>query len=103
MINVRGNLLPLVRLYDVFEIEPKYKEPWEAIGVVVEGENRSKCLLVDDILGKEEVVIKGLGESMKLVRGISGGAILGDGSVGLILDPEGLFELSENYNSHAVA
>ncbi len=103
MINVRGDLLPLVRLYDVFEIEPKYKEPWEAIVVVVECENRSKCLLVDDILGKEEVVIKGLGESMKLVRGISGGAILGDGSVGLILDPEGLFELSENYNSHAVA
>ncbi len=95
MINVRGHLLPLVRLYDLFGLKPEYKNPWDAIVVVLDGEGRSKCLLVDDILGKEEVVIKGLGESLKLVKGVSGGAILGDGNVGLILDPEGVFELSE--------
>ena len=63
--------------------------------VVVESENKSKCLLVDEILGEEEVVIKSLGESLKNSQGVSGGAILGDGNVGLILDPEGLFALSE--------
>jgi two-component system chemotaxis sensor kinase CheA len=94
-INVMGQLMPLVRLYQLFGIEPEYKEPWEAIGVVVEGEDRSKCLLVDKIVGKAEVVIKSLGDGFKNIRGISGGAILGDGQVGLIIDPEGLFEFSE--------
>ncbi|MBN1546243.1 MAG: chemotaxis protein CheA [Syntrophaceae bacterium] len=94
-INAMGQLLPLVRLYQLFGIEPEYKEPWEAIGVVVEGEERSKCLLVDKIVGKAEVVIKSLGEGFKNLRGISGGAILGDGQVGLIIDPEGLFDFSE--------
>ncbi len=94
-INVMGNICPLIRLHKIFGIEADHENPWEAIVVVVEGENRSKCLLVDEILGEEEVVIKSLGESFKNSKGVSGGAILGDGYVGLILDPEGLFELSE--------
>jgi two-component system chemotaxis sensor kinase CheA len=95
VINVMGNLLPLVRLHDLFDIEPDCRNPWEATVVVVDGENGSKCLLVDEIMGQEEVVIKGLSESLRNVKGVSGGAILGDGNIGLILDPEGLFELSE--------
>jgi len=94
-INVMGRLLPLVRLHRLFDIEPAHANPWEATLVVMEGEKRSKCLLVDEILGKEEVVIKNLGESLKRIKGVSGGAILGDGNVGLILDPEGLFEMAE--------
>lgn len=94
-IRVMGQLLPLVRLYQLFGLEPDYKDPWDAIGVVVEGGDRSKCLLVDKIIGKAEVVIKSLGEGFKNIRGISGGAILGDGQVGLIIDPEGLFDFSE--------
>jgi two-component system chemotaxis sensor kinase CheA len=99
-INVMGNLLPLVRLYEIFNLEPEHKNPWEAIVVVIEGEKGAKCLLVDKILGEEEVVIKSLGESLKSTKGVSGGAILGDGNVGLILDPEGLFELSEEECGH---
>jgi len=95
MINVMGDLMPLVRLHKFFGIECEYESPWEAIIAVVEGEDRSKCIMVDEIIGEEEVVIKGLGESLKDIKGISSGAILGDGNVGLILDPEGLFELSE--------
>lgn len=95
VINVMGKLLPLVRLHDLFDIEPDCRNPWEATIVVVDGENGSKCLLVDEIMGQEEVVIKGLSESLRHVKGVSGGAILGDGNIGLILDPEGLFELSE--------
>lgn len=94
-INVMGQLLPLVRLYDLFGLEPEQKNPWEAIVVVVEGEGRAKCLLVDGIIGKAEVVIKSLGSGLKHIKGVSGGAILGDGRIGLILDPEGLFDLSE--------
>jgi len=95
VMNAMGQLYPLVRLYELFGIEPERRNPWEAIVVVVDGGERSKCLLVDQIIGKAEVVIKGLGEGLKELRGISGGAILGDGQIGLILDPEGLFELSE--------
>jgi two-component system chemotaxis sensor kinase CheA len=94
-IHVMGQLLPLVRLYDLFGIEPVKRDPGEAIVVVVEGENRAKCLLVDEIIGKAEVVIKSLGAGLKHIKGVSGGAILGDGRIGLILDPEGIFELSE--------
>lgn len=94
-INVMGQLMPLIRLYDVFGIKPNKEDPCEAIVVVLENGARSKCLLVDEIVGKAEVVIKSLGAGIRNVKGVSGGAILGDGRIGLILDPEGLFDLSE--------
>jgi two-component system, chemotaxis family, sensor kinase CheA len=95
MISVMGKLLPLVRMYSLFGIIPECETPWDAIVLVVEGEKRSKCLLVDKIIGKTEVVIKSLGDGLGKIKGVSGGAILGDGRIGLILDTEGIFELSE--------
>ncbi|MCK9273933.1 MAG: chemotaxis protein CheA [Syntrophales bacterium] len=95
MLNVMGDLMPLLRLHDVFEVTPMYRNPWDALVVVVDAGNRSKCVLVDEVLEKGEVVIKSLGGDFKNVKGTSGGAILGDGNVGLIIDPEGLFELGE--------
>ncbi len=95
MVNVRGTLIPLIRLHELFGIDGERKKPWESIVMVVDSGNRSKCVMVDEILGKEEVVIKGLGDGMKKAKGVSSGAILGDGNIGLILDPEGLFDLSE--------
>ena len=52
---------------------------------------RQVGLMVDDLIGKQEVVIKPLGETIKDIPGVAGGAILGDGRVGLILDLEGIF------------
>ena len=95
MIAVMGQLLPLVRLYSLFGIEPEYENPWDAIVVVIDGESRAKCLLVDKIIGKTEVVIKSLDKGFGKIKGVSGSAILGDGRIGLILDAEGIFELSE--------
>ena len=95
MLNVMGESMPLVRLHKIFQTDPEHENPWDAVVVVVEAEKRSKCILVDEVMGKEEVVIKSLGERMKNIKGISGGGILGSGSVGLILDPDSLFELSE--------
>jgi two-component system chemotaxis sensor kinase CheA len=94
-INVMGKLLSLVRLSDILGTRSVRKNPWEAIVMVVEGENRTKCLLVDEVIGKAEVVVKSLGSGLRQIKGVSGGAIMGDGRIGLILDPEGLFELSE--------
>jgi two-component system chemotaxis sensor kinase CheA len=66
---------------------------------VAESGTKLFCLMVDELIGKQEVVIKSLGESMRNIAGVAGGAILGDGRVGLILDPEGLFG-SSNGRSH---
>lgn len=98
MIKVRGNLIPLVRLYKMFNIEAEHKDPCESLVVVVESEGRQKCLLVDDLLGKQEVVIKSLGDHMKNVKGLAGGTILGNGKVGLILDINGIFNVAEEQN-----
>ncbi|MDF1615175.1 chemotaxis protein CheA [Desulfurivibrio dismutans] len=87
---VRGELLPVIRLYQLFGVEdPTHNDPCEAIVVVVENEGRRRALMVDELLGKEEVVIKNLG-GMSDVRGVAGGTILGDGRVGLILDLAGV-------------
>ena len=91
MAMVRGRLLPVVRLHRRFGVQPRSEDPCEGLLVVAECEGKQFCLLVDDLAGKQEVVIKSLGESLKKVPGVAGGAILGDGRVGLILDMEGVF------------
>ncbi|MDY6986453.1 MAG: chemotaxis protein CheA [Thermodesulfobacteriota bacterium] len=96
MIESRGDLMPLIRLERLFDVKADSTEPWESLVVAVEHEGEKMCLLLDELLGKEEVVIKSLGESLKDVRGIAGGAIMGDGRVGLILDMAGIFEISRN-------
>jgi two-component system chemotaxis sensor kinase CheA len=88
---VRGSLLPVLRLYRRFAVTPRSEDPLQSVLIVVEVEGRRFGLLVDELLGKQEVVIKGLGELFKDVSGISGGAILGDGRVGLILDMDRLY------------
>jgi len=88
---VRNNLLPVVRLYKRFGVEPRSVKPTESLLIVAEAAGRQFCLMVDDLIGKQEVVIKTLGETIKDIPGVAGGAILGDGRVGLILDLEGIF------------
>lgn len=83
---IRGWIYPLIRIHDIFDIASGRQQPWEGIVVLAETESRDVALLVDEIIGKQEVVIKNLGNHFRDVRGVSGGAILGDGKVGLILD-----------------
>ena len=88
---VRGRLLPVLRLYKRFGFTSRTEDPRQALLIVAESEGQPFCLMVDDLIGKQEVVIKGLGEGLGKVPGIAGGAILGDGRVGLILDMSGLW------------
>ncbi len=85
---VRGNLLPVVRLYRKFRVTPLSEDPRQSVLVIAEVEGARFGLIVDELLGKQEVVIKSLGEALRDIPGIAGGAILGDGRVGLILDLE---------------
>lgn len=90
MAMVRERLLPIVRLHRRFNIKPKSEKLCDGLLVVAECQDQHFCLLVDDLVGKQEVVIKSLGEGLKSIPGIAGGAILGDGRVGLILDMDGV-------------
>lgn len=96
LINVRGSLLPVVRLHNLYNVQPKKTNPWEALILIVEGEGRRCGILVDDLLGQQQIVIKSLGEQFQNSRGISGSAILGDGHVGLILDVGGIMSMALN-------
>jgi two-component system chemotaxis sensor kinase CheA len=87
----RGRILPVHRLHRRFDIPNAIENPWEGIIVIVENNGRVSALLVDDMVTKQEVVIKNLGGFLANLTGVSGGAILGDGSVALILDPNSLF------------
>lgn len=86
----RGRNLPVIYLSERFGIPAKATRPWEGIVVVLETVGRPVALLVDELLSKQEVVIKNLGNLMQNVQGVAGGAILGDGSIALILDPASL-------------
>jgi two-component system chemotaxis sensor kinase CheA len=90
IVNVLGQHSPLVRLYERFGLEPESTDPAQGIIIVVESGLQRCGLLVDRLLGKQEVVIKGLGDTFKQSRALAGAAILGDGHVGLILDINGL-------------
>jgi two-component system chemotaxis sensor kinase CheA len=83
---VRDRLLPIVRLHSLFNIEPKTDDPTQALVVIVqEGPSRC-CLLVDELIGQQQVVIKSVGKEIGSLPGFAGCAILGDGNVSLILD-----------------
>ena len=94
---VRGTLVPIIRLYKYFQIEARCTDPCEAIVVVVESEGKQRAIMVDELLGKQEVVIKNLG-GITDITGVAGGTILGDGRVGLILDLAGLVTAKMNYS-----
>ncbi|MBI5893036.1 MAG: chemotaxis protein CheA [Deltaproteobacteria bacterium] len=90
VVNVRGEFIPLIRLYENLNIKPWKKEPWNAIVVLVSYEKAKYCFLVDELLGQQQVVIKSLGRAIPKVNSISGGTILGDGRVALVLDVHGI-------------
>ncbi len=99
MIAIQGQLIPLLRLDLLFEVKEVDGEHNNTIIVIVEDDEQRTGLLVDEILGKQQIVIKSLGASMKNISGISGGAIMSDGKVGLILDVGGIVKLGhEKYH-----
>ena len=93
MVEVRNELVPIVRVADLFKIPGSISDPTQGALVVIEDAERRVALLVDELVCKQSVVIKALGEPFNNVEGIAGGAILADGRIGLILDAGGLIRL----------
>ena len=92
MVKVQDELFPLMRMHERFGVQPRYTDPCEGLVVLIEAEGDRCCLLVDELFGLQQVVIKGLSEDLRQDPCLSGCAILGDGRVGLILDANGLIE-----------
>ncbi len=92
VLELRGRILPLHRLHRRFGIPCDAQQPWEGIVVLVEHSGKVSALMVDEMVSKQEVVIKNLGAYMQGLPGVAGGAILGDGNIALILDPISLLQ-----------
>lgn len=94
-VSLRGQHLPIIRLSDVFSLRAERIEPWEGILVCVETEAGRIAIMVDELVGRQQVVIKPLGKSLAKLKEISGGAILGSGDIALILNVDALRPIIE--------
>ncbi len=94
VIKVRDEYLPVIAIHEVLDVANAITDPTKSIAVIVQGEGRRYAMLVDELIGQQQVVVKNLEDNYRKVPGISAATILGDGSVALILDITGLHRLS---------
>ena len=90
VINLRGTVIPLVRLDEMLDCPEREEEPENLVVVIVKKGDRQTGLVIDNLLGQQEIVIKPLGKYINIHRMISGATILGDGEVALIIDSNSL-------------
>lgn len=93
-VTVGGQAVPVIRLHTLFGITPRTTDLTQALVVIVALDGRLAAIMVDDLLGQQQVVVKGLEHNYHRIEGISGATILGDGRVALILDVPGLLVLA---------
>lgn len=86
VVRVRGEYLPLVALHEVFNVDGAKQEPTQGIVTIMQTEGRRFAMLIDELVGQQQVVVKNLETNYRKVHGISAATILGDGSVALIVD-----------------
>lgn len=98
LFTLRGQLLPLFRLHRLFNLDGAKENPTEGLIVIISGDGGNCALLVDELIGKQQIVIKSLDKSFKSLEGVSGAAIMGDGKVALIIDPQRVTRLSHSMN-----
>jgi two-component system chemotaxis sensor kinase CheA len=102
-VRVRGEYLPIVALHELFGLETQCTSVEQGIVVIVEADERKTALLVDALVGQQQVVIKSLESNYRKVPGVSGATILGDGRVALILDATALAQRGEAKSAQVAA
>ncbi len=102
VLRVRGEYLPLIPLYQIFNIEPSFTDPSQGLVVILESDGKKAALFVDDLIGQQQIVVKNLESNYRKVAGISGATILGDGGVALIVDVAALLRSSRQLNDESV-
>ncbi|UMZ75059.1 chemotaxis protein CheA [Natranaerofaba carboxydovora] len=93
ILHMRNEYIPFAKLYQLIDIEPDYRNIEDAICIILKDGNKKLALMVDEILGQEQIVIKSLKENLGQVEGIAGVTILGDGNVAIILDVPSIFRM----------
>ncbi|WP_109483239.1 chemotaxis protein CheA [Paraburkholderia sp. C35] len=101
VVRVRGEYLPLVALHEVFSVDEARTDPTQGIVTIMQTEGRRFAMLIDELVGQQQVVVKNLETNYRKVHGISAATILGDGSVALIVDVAALNR--ESRASHGAA
>lgn len=89
VVHVRGEYVPLLKLHDEFKLPQTVENPWDGLVVIVESQGKSLGLVVDELIGQQQIVIKSLDREITTSKAISGAAILGDGTIALIIDVHG--------------
>jgi len=103
VLEVRGEYLPLVELWNVFDVQGAKTEATQGIVVILQSAGKRYALLVDQLIGQHQVVVKNLESNYRKVPGISAATILGDGSVALIVDVSALQSLNREKRVAGVA
>lgn len=103
VLEVRGEYLPLVELWKVFQVDGAKTDAVQGIAVILQSAGRRYALLVDQLIGQHQVVVKNLESNYRKVPGVSAATILGDGSVALIVDVPALQELNREQRAAACA
>ena len=102
LLKVREDYLPVVSVHQALEVSDAITDATRAIAVIVQGEGRRYALLVDELVGQQQVVVKNLETNYRKVPGVSAATILGDGSVALILDVADLHRLSQSKKENRI-
>jgi two-component system chemotaxis sensor kinase CheA len=92
-VNIRSEFLPLIKIGEVFRVKGAIGDPQDGIVIVVQNNGRKACLLIDEVVGNQQIVVKSLSEYLGKVEGVSGCSILGDGGVSFIIDTGKLLSL----------
>ncbi|MDR1314550.1 MAG: chemotaxis protein CheA [Deltaproteobacteria bacterium] len=98
ILNRRGQITPLIKLYEIFDLDPEHTDPADGLLVMVETPAGRYALLVDEVMGQQQVVVKELGEQFKRLNFLAGSALLGDGGLGLVLAADGVVRLAFGLN-----
>ena len=98
---VRGEVLPLVRLGRLLGVRGGVSKPWRGTVVLTTSETGQRAaLLADSVLGQQQAVVKSLGPQFASLRIVAGGAVMGDGRVGLVLDTAAILKTSLGETRH---
>ncbi len=102
VVKVRDEIMPVLRLHEIFHDNPNSMDLNEGILIIIETRNKKVCLFADEIVGQQQAVVKSLSDYIGKVPGIMGCLVLGDGGIGLIIDVESLISTAEKIDPELV-